>query len=62
MSVYIWLILILFILAAIAGGIWGVILCQKGKEYDHLNEGEKDKIVFDICLPQIQESAESRHL
>ena len=27
-----------------------------------LYEGEKDKVVFDICLPQIQESAESRHL
>ena len=27
-----------------------------------LYEGEKDKIVFDICFPQIQESAESRHL
>ena len=27
-----------------------------------LYEGEKDKIVFEICFPQIQESVESRHL
>ena len=34
MSVYIWLILVLFILAVIGGSVWSVMLCRKSDAED----------------------------